>query len=128
MDQGAWFGYNWTKPTGWFNQIRINSNFYYSRLVTPIDVLRRREMMYQNAGINFNFNAQTKKLWWIGANINGGPRRNDFYEPRKYGRVFQDKGRINANLWWEGNSAKKLSWGGSLYAGTGGVFNRKNFD
>lgn len=128
MDQGAWAGYNWTKPVGWFNQIRINTNFYYSRLVTPIDILRRSEMMYQNASINLNFNAQTKSLWWVGANINGGPKRNDFYEPRYYGRVFQDKGRINANIWWESNYAKKLSGGGSIYAGTGGVFNRKNFD
>jgi len=128
MDQGAWAGYNWTKPKGWYNQIRINTNFYYSRLVTPIDILRRKEMMYQNASINFNFNAQTKKLWWFGMNINGGPKRNDFYEPRYYGRVFQDKGRVNANLWWESNFAKKLSWGGSIYAGTGGVFKRKNLD
>jgi Domain of unknown function (DUF5916) len=128
MDQGAWAGYNWVKPKGWYNQIRINTNFYYSRLVSPIDVLRRKEMMYQNAGINFNFNAQTKKLWWFGVNVNGGPKRNDFYEPRYFGRVFQDKGRINANLWVESNFAKKLSGGGSLYAGTGGVFNRKNFD
>ncbi|MGB4844160.1 MAG: DUF5916 domain-containing protein [Ferruginibacter sp.] len=128
MDQGAWFGYNWTKPVGWFNQMSVNMNFYYSRLVSPIDILRRKEMMYQNAGINFNFNAQTKKLWWIGANVNGGPNRNDFYEPRSYGRVFQDKGRVNVNLWWESNSAKKLSWGGSVYGGTGGIFKRKNFD
>ncbi len=128
MDQGAWFGYNWTKPKGWYNQLRINLNFWYSRLVSPIDDLRRKSMMYQNAGINFNFNAQTKKLWWIGANINGGPNTHDFYEPRTYGRVFKNKGRINVNLWWESNFAKKLSWGGSLYAGTGGVFHRKNFD
>ena len=128
MDQGVWAGYSWTKPIGWFNQIRLNTNFWYSRLVSPIDILRRKEMMYQNAGINFNFNAQTKKLWWIGANINGGPNRNDFYEPRYYGRVFQDKARININAWWESNSSKKLSWGGNLYAGTGGVFKRKNLE
>jgi len=128
MDQGAWAGYNWVKPRGWYNQVRINANVWYSRLVTPIDQLRRPEMMYQNASMNINFNAQTKKLWWIGMNINGGPGRNDFYEPRRYGRVFRDKGRVNANLWWESNFAKKLSWGGSLYAGTGGVFNRKNVD
>ncbi|HQW83636.1 MAG TPA: DUF5916 domain-containing protein, partial [Ferruginibacter sp.] len=47
---------------------------------------------------------------------------------RYYGRVFKDKGRINVNLWWESNSAKKLSWSGSLYAGSGGVFNRKNLE
>ncbi len=85
-------------------------------------------MMFQGAGLNINFNAQTKKLWWVGMNINGGPGGNDFYEPRSYGRVFQNKGRINANLWWESNSSKKLSWGGSVYAGTGGVFHRKNLD
>ncbi len=128
MDQGFWAGYNWIKPKGWYNQIRINVNGWYSRLVSPIDVLRRKEMMYQNAGINLNFNAQTKKLWWFGVNINGGPNSHDFYEPRYYGRVFNNKGRINANLWWESNSAKKLSWGGSMYAGTGGVFHRKNLD
>lgn len=128
MDQGVWAGYNWTKPIGWFNQMSINTNFFYSRLVTPIDILRRKEMMYQNAGINFNFNAQTKKLWWVGANINAGPNRNDFYEPRYYGRVFKDKGRFNVNLWWESNAAKKFSWSGSVYAGTGGVFKRKNFE
>ncbi|MFZ1785587.1 MAG: DUF5916 domain-containing protein [Ferruginibacter sp.] len=128
MDQGAWFGYNWTRPIGWFNQIRINANFWYSRLVTPIDVLKRKEMMYQGAGINFNFNGQTKKLWWVGLNINGGPKRNDFYEPRSPGRVFQDKGRIGMNAWWESNSAKKLSWFGNFFVGTGGVFNRRSLD
>jgi hypothetical protein len=126
MDQGIWAGYNWTKPIGWFNQMRVNSNIWYSRLVTPIDILRRKEMMYQGAGMNLNFNGQTKKLWWVGVNINGGPGRNDFYEPRYYGRVFQDKGRIGINAWWESNSAKKYSWGGSVFAGTGGVFNRKS--
>ena len=128
MDQGFWAGYNWNKPKGWYNQIRINVNGWYSRLVSPIDVLRRKEMMFQNAGVNLNFNAQTKRLWWFGLNINGGPNNHDFYEARSKGRVFQNKARINANLWWESNSAKKFSWGGSLYAGTGGVFHRKNFD
>ena len=128
MEQGIWARYNWTKPRGWYNQIRINTNFWYSRLVSPIDLLRRKEMMYQNAGINFNFNAQTKKLWWFGANINGGPNYNDFYEPRYYGRVFQNKGRVGLNVWWESNSAKKLSWNGRLFTGVGGVFNRTSLD
>ncbi len=126
MDQGFWAGYNWNKPKSWYNQIRININGWYSRLVSPLDILRRKEMMYQNAGLNLNFNAQTKRLWWFGVNINGGPNSNDFYEPRYKGRVFKNKGRVNGNFWWESNSAKKLSWGGSVYAGTGGVFHRVN--
>jgi hypothetical protein len=128
MDQGVWAGYSWTKPHGWYNQLRINTNFWYSRLVSPIDDLRRKSMMYQNAGINFNFNAQTKKLRWVGFNINGGPTYNDFYEPRVYGRVFHNKGRIGVNGWWESNAAKRFSWNGSIYAGTGGVFTRKSVE
>lgn len=128
MDQGGWFGYNWNKPGSWYNQLRINTNFWISRLVKPIDILERKSMMFQGAGINFNLNAQTKKLWWIGLNVNGGPGGNDFYEPRSYGRVFRNKGRIGLNLYLESNSAKKYSWNGSLFVGTGGVFKRTSLD
>lgn len=86
-------------------------------------------MMYQNAGINFNFNAQTKRLSWIFINVNGGPGYNDFYEPREYGRVFHNtRGRVGTNISYESNSAKKLSWNASLFAGTGGVFKRRSLD
>ncbi len=128
MDQGMWAGYNWNKPGKWYNSLNVNTNFYYSRLVTAIDLLGRKELMYQNFGVNGNFNVRFKNLWNGGVNINGGPHSNDFYEPRVYGRVFRNKGRINLNSYWESNSAKKLSWGGNLSTGTGGVFSRKRFD
>ena len=51
---------------------------------------------------------------------------NDFYEARVPGRVFQNKGRIGMALWWSSNESKKLSWGGEVFGGTGGVFNRKS--
>ncbi len=126
MDQGIWMGYNWSKPRGWYNQLRINTNWWYSRLVTPIDIVKGSDRMYQGAGGNFRLNAQTKKLWWVGMNINGGFSRNDFYEPRVTGRVFQNKGNINLNAFWQSNEAKKLSWGGNLFTGIGGVFTRKS--
>ena len=124
MDQGFWAGYSWTKPSKWYNQFRLNSNIFYSRLVSPVDLLKRKEMMYQNTSYNFNANGQLKNLWWVGANINGGLNRNDFYEPRKYGRVFKDKPRVYTNAWWESNSAKKISWGGNISLGKGAYFNR----
>ena len=76
MDQGFWAGYSWTKPSRWYNQFRLNTNIFYSRLVSPLDLLKRKEMMYQNTSYNFNANGQLKNLWWIGANINGGLNRN----------------------------------------------------
>ncbi len=128
MDQGLWMGYKWAKPGKWYNQLRINLNGWYSRLVSPLDAVKGKGRMYQGAGINFNGNAQTKKLWWVGLNINGGSQYNDFYEPRAQGRVFVNKGRIGINAWWESNSAKKLSWGGNVFTGTGGVFKRTSID
>ncbi|MBK7884654.1 MAG: hypothetical protein IPJ81_13375 [Chitinophagaceae bacterium] len=128
MDQGIWSGYNWTKPTHWYNQMRVNADVWFSRLVSPIDILNRKDFMYQSAGANVNANAQTKKLWWFGINMNWGARNNDFYEARNKGRVFQNKGKRSINAWWESNSAKKLSWGGNIFTGTGSVFKTKNLN
>lgn len=128
MDQGLWMGYTWNKPKNWYNQLRVNVNSWYSRLVSPLDAIKGKDRMYQGSGWNINGNAQTKKLWWLGININGGFAYNDFYEPRSQGRVFVNKGRIGVGGWWESNSAKKLSWGGNLSTGTGGVFNRTSLN
>lgn len=127
MDQGIWVGYNWVKPKKWFNQLRANLNTFYSRLVTPMDLLKRKEMMYQTSSGNINVNGQTKKLWWVGANVNWGFNYNDFYEARVSGRVFKNKGRVGLVWWWNSNESKKLSWGGEVFTGTGGVFKRKSF-
>jgi hypothetical protein len=42
------------------------------------------------------------------------------------GRVFKNKGRIGIGVWWNSNESKKLSWGGEVFTGKGGVFNRKS--
>ena len=124
MDQGLWMSYKWPKAKKFFNQFRINFNNFYSRLFTPIDILKRKNLMYQSGGGNVNINGQTKKLWWVGSNINWRYNANDFYEPRIAGRVWRNKGRLNAGIWWESNSAKKLSWGGEFFTGKGGYFGR----
>lgn len=128
MDQGLWLGYQWTKPSKWYNQARLNFNIWFSRLVSPLDYLQRKDMMHQNAGMNVNGNGQLKNLWYVGFNINGNIHRNDFYEPRTVGRVFKDRGRININTWWESNSAKRISWGGNTSFGFGSVFNQHRYD
>ncbi len=128
MDHGLWMSYNWTKPTNWYNRLRVNMNVRYSRLVSPLDAVRGKDRMYQSAGWNINSNAQTKNLWSVGINLNGAPAYNDFYEPRVQGRVFHNTGRIGLNGWWESNSAKKLSWGGDVFVGKGSVLKRKSFN
>jgi hypothetical protein len=126
MEQGLYMGYSWIKPKKWFNRLRLNFNARYSRLVTPIDLLKRKEMMYQDGGGNININGETKKLWFLFANVNWGYRNNDFYEARVPGRVFQNKGRIGMGVFWRSNDSKKLSWGSELFGGGGGVFKRRS--
>ncbi len=128
IDNGLWMGYKWLQPKKFFNNFRLNFNTFYSRLVTPIDVLKRKEMMYQNGGGNVNMNGQTKKLWFVGVNVNWGYNYNDFYEAREPGRVFKNKGRVGMAVWWESNSSKKLSWGGEIFGGKGGVFKRQSIN
>lgn len=128
MDQGFWAGYNWNKPKGWRNSMRMNINGWYSRLVTPLDAVKGRGRMFQGSGINYNLNIQTKKLWEVGMFISAGTKNNDFYEPRVKGRVFANSGRVGMGGYWNSNSAKKLSWGGEFFTGTGGVFDRKSLD
>ena len=128
MDQGFWMGYAWNKPHGFYNTMRINFNGWFSRLVTPLDAWKAGEKMGQGGGFNINLNAQTKRLWWVGANVNAGLPYNDFYEPRVMGRVFSNDGRWGIMTWWNSNDAKKVSWGGQVGFGRGGVFNRVSFD
>lgn len=124
MDHGVWMGYNWIKPTKWFNQWRLNTNIFYSRLVSAIDPQKRKELMYQNGSLNINTNGQLKNLWWMGGGITFGARQNNFYEPRKYGHFFAEKPRGYVNIWWESNYAKKFSWGGNIAYGWGNYFRR----
>ena len=128
MDESGWLGYHWLKPKGWYNSMQLNFNLFYSRLVSPIDNFKGKDLMYQSLGGNINGNAQTKKLQGIGFNIFINDRYNDFYEPRYYGRVFRNKGSKGLSIWYESNSSKKYSWSFSLAPGTGGVFKRTSFD
>ena len=128
MDQGTWLGYSWTKPKNWYNQLRVNFNGFYSRLVSPLDEIKGKDRMFQSARININANAQSKKLWWAGVNVNLYSKSNDFYEARVKGRVFSNKERIGFGGWWESNYAKKISYGGQVFVGKGGVFKRSSAD
>jgi hypothetical protein len=85
IDHYAWVGYRWNKPKGWYNNIYLNFNTYYSRRLAP--------STYQNANFNINVNGQMKNLWFVGALFGYDFAYNDFYEPRVPGKMFRD-GRI----------------------------------
>ena len=128
LDHGGYFGYNWNKPKGWYNNMGMNINGNYSRLVTPIDLLKRPAFMYQSSRINYNFNAQTKKLWQLYFNANYQFAGNDFYEARDFGKVLKIKGNGGVYTYFESNNTKKYSWSGSLSTRYGGIFERKAFN
>ncbi len=120
--QGFWNGYNWIKPTKWYNSFRLNGFAAVGSLVSHIDPQRRKGMKYMGMDFGVNANAQLKNLWGVGMRINSSPSGNDFYEARTLGRFFKTKGKIRASVFWNSNSAKKVSWGGDATIGKGDVF------
>lgn len=115
LDHGIWVGYKWTEPKGIYNRININMNARYSKLFSPIKNINE---VYQQSNINFNFNMQTKKLWWIGSFSSLNFRQNDFYEPRKEGWYFQRGASFTFGGFIESNRAKKYSISPEIFTRT----------
>ncbi len=99
MDHSLWMGYSWTKPSKWYNQLRVNMNASYSRRLKPA--------VYQNANFNVNMNGQLKNLWWAGFLVGYEPSGNDFYEPHMKDRFFRGWTSFFVDAWTETNNAKK---------------------
>ena len=92
-------GYRWTKPSNWYNNVYLNFNASYSRMLQPSH--------YQNANINANVNGQLKNLWHPGISFGYEPENYNFYEPRVAGRVFKGWSDWFVNGWLQTNGAKK---------------------
>jgi Domain of unknown function (DUF5916) len=99
IDHNLYMGYNWTKPTNWYNNLRINFNTGYSRRLKP--------SVYQNTNFNLNMNGQLKNLWFTGFFVGYEPSGNNFYEPHVEGRFFKGWKSTFIGGWMETNNAKK---------------------
>jgi hypothetical protein len=122
FDNSCYSGYNWNVPKGWYNRLNINVNGRISHLLAPLDRLKQKNHMYQNANINFNFNAQTNKLWWLYTSINNSFEENDYYEARMFDQVFKRASRFGSYIGAESNNAKKYSINLNIWAAKGQQF------
>jgi hypothetical protein len=111
FENGYYVSYNINKPKGWYNRLGGNINGYLSMLATPIDPLEQDGHKFQEFFNAINFFGQTKSLWQFYTNLNYRVTENDYYEPRKYGRVFKRAGRFNWYFNINSNDAKKYSFG-----------------
>lgn len=103
---GGRINYQITEPKGWYNRMYMNVNGSYNRLLTAIKPV---DQVYQSSELNFNFEVQSKKLWWAGTYAGITFRGNDFYEPRWAGRFFRRNASIGYGGWFESNYAKKFA-------------------
>ena len=104
----VWFGYKWVKPGKWFNNMYLNYNNNISH--------RFNDGAYQSYNFNVNLNGQLKNLWYAGVLVSHAFEGNDFYEPRKPGRVFRTSSSTAFNVWGNTNQAKKYYAEVSYYA------------
>ena len=120
-----WSGYKWIKPTSWYNQIRLNFNLNHNESYKKFQGQPERSL-FQSLSTNINGNAQFKNLWFVGAFIGYQPKGRDYYETRVNNPIDHryDEGnfvvateRVQTEIWFESNSAKKYSFGGSLFTG-----------
>lgn len=120
IDHYAYAGYNWIKPTRWYNRMYLNFNFYHSwRLVNPAG--------FQGMNINANVNGQLKNLWYVGAMAGYEPKSNNYYEPRVEGRYFRGWSNYFLSGWFETNNAKKYSFFANLMFIDRSLFNSKRY-
>ncbi|MGB3154813.1 MAG: DUF5916 domain-containing protein, partial [Chitinophagaceae bacterium] len=118
IDHNLYLGYSWTKPTNWYNNLRINFNAGYSRRLKP--------SVYQNANFNFNMNGQLKNLWFTGLFMGYEPSGNDFYEPHVEGRFFKGWKSTFLGGWVQTNNAKKYQvYAELLYVSRSFFFSKK---
>lgn len=92
------------------NWNRYFANFYvnYTRLADP--------STFTGFGLGLSANGTTTKLHQIGTNINIQPgKQYDYFEPRKPGSFFIRENGVNANVWFDTNSNKKIAL--STYVG-----------
>lgn len=114
IDNSIYAGYRIIKPKGWYNRMNFNFFTQVSQVAKKIGEIATS---YQNAHLNFNINAQTKKIWHVGLFTGYRPSSNDFYEPRISGYFFQRGARVHYGGWIESNSAKKFSVGLEAFQG-----------
>lgn len=120
LDHYAWLGYRWTKPSKWYNNLRLNLNAFYSRQLQP--------SKYRSANFNINANGQMKNLWYVGALIGFEPEYNDYYEPRVEGRFFRGWSDYFLDAWFETNNAKKLGVYSELLYIKRSLFNSERYN
>lgn len=120
IEHGAYAGYNWLKPTKWFNRMFLNFNLYHSyRLINPAG--------FQGLNINANINGQLKNLWYAGAMAGYEPKSNNYYEPRVEGRYFRGWSNYFLSWWLESNYAKKYSFSFNFMMVDRSLYNSKRY-
>ncbi|MEP7252605.1 MAG: DUF5916 domain-containing protein [Ginsengibacter sp.] len=120
LDHSLYIGYNWNKPSGWYNNLHFNNNFYYSRRYLPD--------AYQGFNYHSNVNGQLKNLMYAGGNINYHAKGNDFYEARVPGRVYQFASGANFNVWVNSNEAKRYFYYLELDYSYSNLFAHKKYE
>lgn len=120
IEHYAYAGYNWLKPTRWYNRMFFNFNFYHSyRLMNPAG--------FQGINVNMNMNGQLKNLWYVGGMAGYEPKANNYYEPRIEGRYFRGWSNYFFSGWFETNYAKKYGFSFQAMMIDRSLFNSKRY-
>lgn len=91
--------YQWVTPQSWYRSMNLNFKIRTSH--------RFSDLKTQGASYNLYGTALLHNLWKPGAYIAYFTNGNNFYEPRRSGRVFKTGSSSLAEVWMGTNTAKK---------------------
>ncbi len=103
----VWANYQITEPYGAFNRGQFWFNYNYNRLVNPDK--------YSEMHFNGGFWMQTKSFLNINLWMNYEPTTYNFYEPREWGRFYEEPAWGNAGFWMGTDSRKKFRVDGYVF-------------
>ena len=104
---GANAFYQITEPFGSFNRAQFWFNYSYARLIQPDEFVS----MHFNTG----FWMQTKNFLNINLWANYRPKNYNFYEPRDWGRYYEEPASANVGFWMGTDGRKKFRINGYVF-------------
>ena len=120
LEHYLYFGFRWTKPGKWYNNIYLNNNITYIRRFIP--------SAYQSFFYNVNVNSQLKNLWFVGAFVGYNARGNDFYEPRIAGRIYKAPKKMIYEAWVATNQVKRYSFLTDITVAFADLFSNRSYN
>ncbi|MXV14781.1 DUF5916 domain-containing protein [Hufsiella ginkgonis] len=120
FDNSLYLGYNKPKAGKWYNKYELWGEIEHSQRFKP--------KAYQSLAFSAGGFTELKNFLQVSMNINVQPESNDFYEPRRSGRVYRETASRGAGIDISTNRTKRYNGGGGFFYRDRDLFDGYGYD